>query len=56
MPGHILSAMKENAKSSLGVIVDTKIDGAGNSNEEEEYGVQWHLDLWVNCTQTDRVK
>lgn len=56
MPRHILSAMKENAKSSLGVFVDTKIGGVGNSNEEEEYDVQWHLDLWANCTWTDRVK
>lgn len=32
------------------MIVDTKIGGVGNSNEEEEYGVQWHLDLWVNCS------
>lgn len=54
MSHHILSAMKENAKSSLGMIVDTKIDGVGSSNEE--YRVQWHLALWVNYTYTDRVE
>lgn len=54
MSRHILSAMKGNAKSSLEMIMDTKIDGLGNSNEE--YGVQWYLDLWVHCTDSDRVK
>lgn len=41
----MFSAMKENAKLSLGMTVDTMIDGVGNSKEEEENGVQWHLDL-----------
>lgn len=48
--GRVLSAMEESAKSLLELIWTQRLMEWEISSEEEEYGIQRHLDFWVNCS------